>query len=186
MRTALIGLMAGLASSAAWGADVFDRHTARELHRVLEQGPPTVRITLNDAARLKPLAANLSSPCVAVRTDEGNVAKVLLGWGLRKGGDQPTPVVLLERFVTFRSDRPELTTAVGKEVMLFPGFGFNLDIGQVVPDGHGADIEFTARNSPRPIPQPSTIHRPTTACCRRTSPAHGGSTPTAAGRESGN
>jgi len=151
MRTVLVGAILAATSSVVWSADVFERHSARELQQVLEQGPTMPRITLNDAARLKPLAANLSSPCVVVRTDEGNVAKVLLGWGLRKGGEQPTPVVLLERFVTFRSDRPDLTTAVGKEVMLFPGFGFNLDIGQVVPEGHGADIEFTADGAVQPL-----------------------------------
>jgi hypothetical protein len=132
-------------------ADVFDRHALKDLQRGAEQCPAAMQLTLNDAAKLKPLAANLSSPCVIVKTDEGNFAKALLGWGLRKGGEQPTPVVLLERFVTYRVDRPGLTAAAGKDVMLFPGFGFNLDIGQVVPAGHGADIEFTADGAVKPV-----------------------------------
>jgi hypothetical protein len=130
-------------SASAHAADVFDRHTAKEVQRAVEQGPPAAQLTLNDAAKIKPLSATLSSPCIVVKTDEGNYAKALVGWGLRKGGEKPTPVLLIERFVTYRGDRPDLTSAVGKDVMLFPGFAFNFDIGQVVPAGHGADVEFT-------------------------------------------
>ncbi|MDZ4689460.1 MAG: hypothetical protein SH850_30665 [Planctomycetaceae bacterium] len=150
MRATLAGLSL-LLTAPTFAADVFDRHTLKELQRGIEQGTPTTQITLNDAAKLKPLAANLSSPCIAIKTNDGNYAKVLLGWGLRKGGGQPTPVVLLERFVTFRVDRPGLTSAAGKDVMLFPGFGFNFDIGQVVPVGQGADIEFTVDGAVKPV-----------------------------------
>jgi hypothetical protein len=151
MRAVLICHFVLVLTVAASAADVFDRHTLKDLQRGSEQSPTSTQLTLNDAAKLKPLAANLSSPCVIVKTDDGNYAKVLLGWGLRKGGEKPTQVVLLERFVTYRVDRPGLTSAAGKDVMLFPGFGFNLDIGQVVPVGHGADIEFTADGAVKPV-----------------------------------
>jgi len=138
-------------TSAAHAADVFERHTAKELQRAIEQGPAAAQLTLNDAAKLKPLSPTLSSPCIVVKTDDGNYAKALVGWGLRKGGEKPTPVLLIERFVTYRGDRPDLTAAVGKDVMLFPGFAFNFDIGQVVPEGHGADVKFTANSALKPV-----------------------------------
>lgn len=138
-------------SPSSWSADVFDRHTMTELRPALDQGTPAAQITLADVAKIKPLGKNLSSPCVAIKTNNGNVAKALLGWGLRKGGEKPTPVVVLERYVTYRIDRPELTSAAGKDVMLFPGFGFNFDIGQVVPVGQGADVEFTAEGALKPV-----------------------------------
>jgi hypothetical protein len=138
-------------TTTARAADVFDRHTTKDLQRVLEQGPAAAQLTLNEAAKLKPLSATLSSPCIVVKTDEGNYAKALVGWGLRKGGEKPTPVLLIERFVTYRGDRPELTAALGKDVMLFPGFTFNFDIGQVVPAGQGADIEYTAESALKPL-----------------------------------
>ncbi|MBI1349225.1 hypothetical protein GC163_23395 [bacterium] len=141
----------GALASHAWSADVFDRHTMAELRQAVDQGTPAAQITLADVAKIKPLGKNLSSPCVAVKTNNGNYAKALLGWGLRKGGEKPTPVVVLERYVTYRIDRPELTSAAGKDVMLFPGFGFNFDIGQVVPVGHGADVEFTAEGALKPV-----------------------------------
>lgn len=125
------------------GADIFERQTASAVKQFLEKGDAVAEITLESSARLKPLSSTVSSPCLLVKTDEQNYAKVLVSWGLRKGAAKPTPVLLIERFATYRQDRQDLTAANGKDVMLFPGFSFNLDIGQVVPKGQGADIEFT-------------------------------------------
>lgn len=139
-----------LMTPSAFAADVFDRHIAKDLKRALEQ-PAVKELSLNDSAKLKRLAASVSSPCIVMKTDEGNYTKALIGWGLRKGADKPTPVLLIERFVTYRGDRPELTSATGHDVMLFPGFGFNFDIGQVVPAGQGADLEFTPEQSVKAV-----------------------------------
>ncbi len=139
-----------LATTSLFAADVFDRHVSKDLKRALEQ-PPLKELSLNDSAKLKRLAASVSSPCIIVKTDEGNYAKSLIGWGLRKGADKPVPVLLIERFVTYRGDRSDLTSAAGKDVMLFPGFGFNFDIGQVVPAGQGADIEFTTEQAVKSV-----------------------------------
>lgn len=132
--------------ATANGADVFERHSAPLVKKLVEEGKPVEQLTMADAARIKPLAATIGSPCLVVKTDEGGYSKVLAAWGLKKGNgsDKPVPVLLVERFVTYRGDRLDLTSATGKDVMLFPGFGFNLDIGQVVPEGQGADILFTA------------------------------------------
>jgi len=132
-------------SAVVLGADVFERHPATLVKRLAEEGEGVKQLTMNDAAKLKPLAPTIGSPCLMARTDEGGYAKLLVAWGLKKGkgSDKPTPVLLIERYVTYRGDRLDLTSASGKDVMLFPGFGFNLDIGQVVPDGQGADILFT-------------------------------------------
>ena len=144
-------LLCGWCVPALDAADVFDRHALPELRKAIEGPGVTTQITLNDVAKIKPLSPLLSSPCVAIKTNSGNYAKALLGWGLRKGSDKPTPVVVIERFVTYRVDRPDLTTAASKDVMLFPGFGFNFDIGQVVPVDQGADVEFTAEGAFKPV-----------------------------------
>lgn len=136
-------LLVGLTAPGR-ASDVFDRHQLVDLKRGFDQAEPVIRLTLQDVARIKSLAPNISSPCIVVKTHDGNIAKALVGWGLRKRGEVKTPVVVLERFVTYRIDRPELTTAAGKDVMLFPGFGFSFDIGQVVPVDQGADLALTA------------------------------------------
>lgn len=151
MRVWSLVLAGWLGVGSTFAADVFDRHTAKELQQALDKGPSVPQLTLNDAAKLRPLGASVSSPCVVVKTDDANYAKALVGWGLRKGGEKPTPVLMIERYVTYRGDRPDLTSAVGKDVMLFPGFGFNFDIGQVVPAGQGADVEFTTESALRAV-----------------------------------
>lgn len=139
----LVGLFCLSWAAIAPAADVFDRHTADQLRQALETGTPIESLTVNDSARIKPLSATVSTPCVVFQTDEGNLTKALVAWGLRKGPEGPVPVLLIERYVTYRSDRPDLTAAAGKEVLLFPGFHFNFDIGQVVPAGQGEDLTFT-------------------------------------------
>ena len=54
------------------------------------------------------------------------------------------PIVVLERYVTYDRDRGDVTLAHGRNVMLFPGYEFDFDIGQVVPAGSGADLKFAA------------------------------------------
>lgn len=132
-------------------ADVFDRHTSYWLKQAAKADKPFDGLSLERAARIKTLARNISSPAIVVKTNEANWAKALVGWGFRKGNDKPTPVLLIERFVTYRGDRDDLTSAVGKDVMLFAGFSFNFDIGQVVPAGQGGDIEFTADGVIKPL-----------------------------------
>ena len=133
-------------STASYSADVFDRHAAPLVKKLADEGTATKELAMADAAKLKPLSANIGSPCLILKTDSGNYTKALVSWGLKKGKgtDKPTPLLLIERFVSYRGERLDLTAAIGKDVMLFPGFGFDFDIGQVVPAGQGADIEFSA------------------------------------------
>lgn len=79
-----------------------------------------------------------------VKTDQGNAARVFVSAALRKptGGGEPTPVVVLERFDTFESPQAKTRLASGKGTLLFDGFQFDFDSGQVVPDGHGGDVRF--------------------------------------------
>ena len=122
-------------------ADVFDDHTSYWLRRSVSEMKPLESLAMRDSLSLKSIGRGIGSPCIVVHTDDDNWTKALVTWGFRKGTDgERVPVVLIERFVNYRGDRQTLTTAAGKDVMLFPGFGFNFDIGQVVPAGQGEDI----------------------------------------------
>ena len=134
-----------LSASVASAGDVFDRHSLAELKAATKESKPLSELSAAAAAKWQPLSAKIGSPCLIVQTNDGHWAKVLLSWGQRKvkGREQPLSVLVLERFVTYRGDREGQTTASGKEVMIFAGHSFSFDIGQVVPSGSGADIEFT-------------------------------------------
>ncbi len=149
---ALPCVAAGLAFAAATqAADLFDRHTTHWLKQAVGDQTGLAELSQQQAGKLKLLGAGIDQPCVIIKTDEENWAKALLTWGFRKGAEKPVPVLLIERFVTYQGERANQTAAVGKSVMLFPGFQFNFDIGQVVPDGQGGDVEFTSKGVLKPI-----------------------------------
>ena len=125
--------------------DVFDRHGAAVLKQVVEAGTAQTEFTQAQATKLKPLARDVESTCFIVETNGGNLAKVLVSWGFRKQPqtEKPTPVLMLDRFVTYEQGRGDTSIANGVNVMVFPGFQFDFDLGQIVPAGFGADIELT-------------------------------------------
>ena len=169
----LASVVALLTASAA-SADVFDDHTAYWLRRATADAAPQESLAMRDALSLKSIGRGIGSPCIVVHTDDDNWTKALVTWGFRKGADGTrVPVVLIERFVNYRGDRQTLTTATGKDIMLFPGFGFNFDIGQVVPAGQGEDILCAEEGALKPaaksklfvldgpaIPEPDPAARP--------------------------
>jgi len=142
-----------LSSRYASAGDLFDRHSLAELKLATKESSALAELSAATAAKWQPLSAKIGSPCLIVQTNDGHWSKVLLSWGQRKvkGRENPLPVLVLERFVTYRGDREGQTTANGKEVMLFAGHSFSFDIGQVVPNGSGADIEFTDAGLIKPV-----------------------------------
>lgn len=141
LAVAMFAVIIAVCVTSPTNADVFDDHTAYWLRQATADTKPLESLGMRSARSFKQLARGINSPCIVVQTDENNWTKALVTWGARKGSDgELTPVVLIDRFVNYRGDRQNLTTAAGKDVMLFPGFGFNFDIGQVVPAGQGADI----------------------------------------------
>ena len=155
-------------------ADVFDDHTAYWLRRAVAEAKPLESLAIENTQSLKSIGRGIFSHCIVVHTDDDNWTKALVTWGFRKSTDgTKVSVVLIERFVNYRGDRQTLTTAAGKDVMLFPGFGFNFDIGQVVPEGQGADIVCVAEGILKPteksrlfvldgpaLPEPDPSQRP--------------------------
>ena len=125
--------------------DVFDRHDASILKQIVEAGTAQTELTEVQASKLKPLAKNVESTCLVIETNGGNLAKVLVSWGFRKQrqAEKPVQVLMLDRYVTYEQGRADTSLANGTNVMIFPGFKFDFDLGQIVPDGFDADIEFT-------------------------------------------
>lgn len=102
-------------------------------------------LTISDLAGLPNVLAGTRSALVLVKTDEGNFARMLVSAALRKsagGKADPTPIVVIERFDTFESGAATTRLARGRETVLFEGFRFDLDSGQVVPAGQGDDVQF--------------------------------------------
>jgi hypothetical protein len=152
MRGMLSACVLLLSAANAWGIDVFDRHTTYWLREAVKNSEPLTELSSGQAASLKSLSRGVSTPCAIVRTNNGHWTKALLSWGVRKGTDgKVAPVLLIERYVTYDNDRPDLALASGKNVMLFAGLQFNFEIGQVVPLGQGGDITLGDDKRVRPV-----------------------------------
>jgi hypothetical protein len=107
-------------------------------------------LTFRELDALPTILRDERAALVIVKTDQGNLAKILVSAGFRKlkpsQKDGPlVPVLLLERFETINGGDRRSSPARGKDVMLFHGFQFDLDAGQVVPEGFGGDIVFSKR-----------------------------------------
>lgn len=150
LRASILSLTLAISAPAS-AADVFERHSADLLHSAIAELKPVSQVTLQDASTLKTLSRRIHAPAVIIKTNDGNLAKAIIGWGFRKGAKNPIPVILLERFVTYRDDLSGVTTAVGQDRILFAGFRFNFDLGDVVPEGQGGDVELTADGTLRAI-----------------------------------
>ena len=79
-----------------------------------------------------------------MKTNDTRYAKLLVTSARRKISEEKTlPILLIDRFVTYRPGEDQAFHAIGKNVNLFNGFRFSLDLGQVVPEEVGGDLKFT-------------------------------------------
>ncbi len=130
--------------AAAWaqqpGLDAFSRPGGAELRQLVQGSKPLLQLRASQAQSWPRLGPGVQGPTLIVRTDQGNWSKVELDWAFRRQGTKLVPVVVLVRFVTYRAESPDQVLARGEQRMLFPGFRFDLDLGQVVPQGLGEDL----------------------------------------------
>lgn len=151
MNRILFVLLCLVPTTRSYAIDAFDRHTTFWLRQAVKDAQPLAELTSGQAASWKTLGRGLS-PCVIVKTHSGHWAKALLAWGLKRGDEgKISPVLFIERYVTYDNDRPDLALASGKGVMLFAGFEYNFEIGQVVPAGQGGDVVFGEDKKLRPL-----------------------------------
>jgi hypothetical protein len=148
VRLALLGLL--VIPLTATRGDEFDRLGGGAL-AALVRDPHTrthPALGFRELEALPPVLRDTRSALLIVKTDQGNLAELLVSPGFRKrpGGKGPlVPLLLVERFEVFDGGNPGARLARGKDVMLFPGFQLDLDTGHVVPEGLGGDLVFTAR-----------------------------------------
>jgi Biopolymer transport protein ExbD/TolR len=156
MRVGLILVLAALGGMrAVVRADDFDRLEGEALAAIPRSPAATAHeaLTLAEMGDLPRVLAEARSALVVARTDQGNVCRMLVAAGLRRppgGQGEPVPVLVLERFDTFEAGAALDRLAHGKDVLLFDGFRFDLDLGQVVPVGQGGDVQFLAGGGPGP------------------------------------
>ncbi|MFL5242484.1 MAG: hypothetical protein ACJ8FY_10285 [Gemmataceae bacterium] len=144
-------LLAGVVLTAAVPlpllADAFDNYTNPVIARVAgKEGVQEIKqltpALIADNDRVIPEAA---AALIVVHTNDSRYSKLLVRSAFRKvDADRKIPMLLIDRFVTYKEGQERTITASGQDINLFPGFRFNLDIGQVVPAELGGDLRFVA------------------------------------------
>ncbi len=140
----LICLSLGLSSQAA---EVFDYYINPILARAVEAKETkeikqltTTMIVENDRVLPHARAAFL-----VVKTNQGRYAKLLVQAAKRKiDAERTIPMLLIDRYVTYKEGTERTVQAHGEDLSLFPGFRLSLDLGQVVPEELGGDLRFVA------------------------------------------
>ena len=158
----VIGRVAVLVAAVAMGRDAagdeFDRIEGDALVGVVraEDAKPRPSLTIREIEALPGVLRETRSALLVARTDRGNIARMLVSPGFRrsaKDDGELIPVLVLERFDTFDAGDISTRLARGKDLVLFDGFAFDLDTGQVVPEGQGGDLRFSARGEGSPALQ---------------------------------
>jgi len=80
-----------------------------------------------------------------VQTNDGCFSKLLVQSARKRLNDENktlVPVILIERFAAYRAGTERTVVASGQNVILFDGFRFSVDMGQVVPEKLGGDLRL--------------------------------------------
>jgi len=142
-----LAMVVALVSTGQARADAFDNYTNPLLALVPKAKTAEVVRQLTPELMVKHSRAlpNITATFAVVKTNEGRYSKLLLQAARQKvAGDETVPILLIERYVTYREGEEKTIHAQGQNVRLFGDFRFNLDIGQVVPKGVDADLHFVA------------------------------------------
>lgn len=99
--------------------------------------------------------SGITATFVVVKTNEDRMAKLLLMPARQKvTSSKSVPILLIDRFVTYQDGTERAIQAQGKNVRLFDGFHFNLDLGQVVPTTVPGDIKFVVADDGKTYVEP--------------------------------
>jgi hypothetical protein len=137
--------MANLLWMSLASADTFDLY----LNPILAKAPDVEGV--KEVKQLTPdvisqhdnLFPGVNAAFLIVFTNEGRHSKLLVERAFRKVDEtRRLPMLLVERFVTFKPGEERAVEASGRDLNLFAGFRFSLDIGQVVPEELGGDLRF--------------------------------------------
>ncbi|MCC6421252.1 MAG: hypothetical protein IT429_23695 [Gemmataceae bacterium] len=146
-RLPVLAAVAVLAVPPAGRADTFDRYTNEVLAKV-PGAPAARRVTqLTPALLTEHVDAipGISGALLVVKTNDGRFSKLVVQAARQKVSDKVSlPILLIDRFVTYREGEEKTIQTAGQNVRLFGGFRFNLDLGQVVPASVEADVRFVS------------------------------------------
>lgn len=144
---ALAAMLSSNVLTPAVRGDAFDRYTNPILVKVpTGEGAKEVKqLTVDLLSDNDQVLPQTTGAMVVVRTNEGRWSKLLVVPARQKVDEKrQVPILLVERFVTYKEGEERAVHARGQNLHLYNGFHLNLDLGQVVPAVLGGDLRFVA------------------------------------------
>jgi hypothetical protein len=138
-------LLLVLALAGPARADVFDYYINPVLDKLVEgkNVKEVKELTPNLIVDHDRVLPGIPSAFLIVRTNGNRLAKLLVQAAKQRvDADKAVPILLIERFITWKDGEEQTRHSEGKNLSLFAGFRFSLDLGQVVPEVLGGDIRF--------------------------------------------
>ena len=139
-------VLAFLFLAAVARADSFDDYNSLHLKKLAgaENAKRVAKILSADLVAIDDVLPKTSGAFLIVHTSDNRWAKLLVhAAGQRIDMDKSAPILLIDRFVTFKEGEERAFVAQGANVRLFNDFRFSLDIGSIVPDKElPADLRF--------------------------------------------
>jgi hypothetical protein len=126
-------------------ADAFDLYTNRVLTKLMDgkNVKQVKKLTRTDLLDHDRVLSGIPYAFVVVKTNGGRNAKLLVQSARQKvDAERSLPILLIHRYVCYREGEERTIQAQGKDVSLFGGFRFSLDLGQVVPEALGGDLRL--------------------------------------------
>jgi hypothetical protein len=145
----VLSLTAAIVLSTAVRADIFDYYTNSVLARLVEAEGLKEQKEISQRQLIQHDRVLTATPgtFLVIKTNQGRWAKLLVQVARhRMDESRYLPMLLVERYVTFREGEERTIQASAKDVALYPGFRLSLDLGQIVPEELGGDLRVLADN----------------------------------------
>jgi hypothetical protein len=130
-------------------ADAFDHYFNKILAKIPEAKTVEKVTKLTPALMVQHNRAlpGIAATFIVVKTNDNRYAKLLVQSARQKISEtESAPIILIERYVTYREGEERTIHASGQNIRLFGEFRFSLDMGQVVPKNVPADLRVCVDN----------------------------------------
>jgi hypothetical protein len=125
-------------------ADTFDYYTNELLAKLAasDSAVPIKELTPDLVVEHNRVLTDVKGAFVVVKTNDGRWCRLLVQASAQKIGGRTLPILLIDRYVTYKEGEERTIVAEGKNLRLFAEFQLNLDLGQIVPGSVGGDIRL--------------------------------------------
>lgn len=145
MRRLAALLVIVIAASAR--AEHFDYYTNAVLAKAVSDGSlkELKELTSDQLGEYTAVLPDAPGAFLVVVTNDRRFCKLLAQPARQKiGADKHAPLLLVDKYVTFKGTTERAVQTAGQNVHLYPSLRLSLEIGQIVPEAVGGDIVVSA------------------------------------------